>query len=173
MTKTNLVAALASVLMAVGIIAGGTTSAYAKSANEIANTGNATPVQATPVAIDNRIKRMTVPTSQPNKWMDSGNVVWNSAPRWIRDLGLCIRRHESIQAGHYNAENPISTASGAYQFLDGTWVGNNRYTKVNGKRVPQYRHASDAPSWVQDAVFIHAIKHGGIKAWHGTYCPGT
>jgi muramidase (phage lysozyme) len=112
--------------------------------------------------------------TQPNRWMDSGHNVWNAAPRWIRDLGLCIRKHESISAGHYNAENPISTASGAYQFLDGTWQGNAKWTKVNGKYVARgYARASDAPSWVQDAVFIHSIKGGGIKAWHGTWCPGT
>lgn len=177
MTKTNLVGVLLAALVVVGI-ATGTETAYAKSASEIANTGTVvTPVvEVTTVAKENRIKRMgpaKTTKSQPNKWMDSGHAVWQSAPKWIRDLGLCIRKHESIRSGHYNAENPISTASGAYQYLDGTWVGNNKFTKVNGKRVPQYAHASSAPKWVQDAVFIHTIKHGGIKAWHGTHCSGT
>lgn len=181
MTKTNLVGAIVAVaLMTTASLL--PTSAYAKSASEIAKTGTVvSPVKVTAiVAVDNSIK--TAPQSRPtavkaivpNRWKDSGYIdVWHGKPKWIRDLGFCIRKHESIHAGHYRANNPISTASGAYQFLDGTWRGNNKFTKVHGKRVPQYAHASDAPKWVQDAVFIHAIEQGGIHAWYGTWCPGT
>jgi len=109
------------------------------------------------------------PKSQPNRWQDSGASVWEDTPTWIRDLGLCIRRHESLHAGHYNAENPSSTASGAYQFLDGTWRGIAKWVKG----AEGYRRASDAPPMIQDKVFIHSILHGGIHAWNGTWCPGT
>ena len=88
---------------------------------------------------------------------------------------MCIRHHESIRAGHYRARN-ASGAGGAYQFMPSTFAGNARYTVVNGKHIARaYAHTnpSRVPAFIQDAVFIHAIRHGGIKAWHGTWCPGT
>lgn len=111
-----------------------------------------------------------------NAWQDSGHDVWKGTPRWVRDLGRCIRHHESIHAGHYKADNDSSTASGAYQFLQATWDGNAKWTKVVGTYVAR-KYVGVAPSqvppWVQDAVFIHSIKHGGIHNWDGTGCAGT
>lgn len=117
------------------------------------------------------------PVSQPNQWRDSGHLVWDGTPRWIRDVGECIRRHESWNIGMYTAiySGPVSsTASGAYQFLDSTWQGNAKWAKFNGEFVARgYARAYQAPPWVQDTVFIHSVKNGGLKAWRGTGCPGT
>lgn len=108
------------------------------------------------------------------RYMDSGHAVWGKTARWIRELSLCIRRHESINAGHYKARNGQSSAAGAYQMLSAHWLGNARWAKWQGRYVARgYRTASAAPAWVQDVVFIHSIKHGGIKAWKGTGCQGT
>ena len=107
-------------------------------------------------------------------YRDSHHAVWDHTPRWIRDLGKCIRHHESINAGHYRADNPKSTASGAYQMINSTWQGNAKWATWRGDRVARtYKTAASAPRWVQDVVFIHSIRNGGIKAWHGTGCPGT
>jgi len=109
-----------------------------------------------------------------NKWMDSGHAVWSTVSRDVRDLGLCIRRHESINAGHYRSHSGTSSAAGAYQMLDEFWSGNARWAEWKGQRVAaKYKAANHAPAWIQDIVFVHAIKGGGIKAWRGTGCPGT
>lgn len=113
---------------------------------------------------------VSAPTVVQNRWHDSGHPeVWRDVPRWIRDLGLCIRRHESMHSGHYDAKNPASTASGAYQMINSTWRGNARWVSI----ARTYPTAKSAPDHVQDAVFIHSIRHGGIHNWRGTNCPGT
>jgi len=109
------------------------------------------------------------------RYLDSNVAeVWRGATHLERSIWLCIRRHESIEAGHYRAENPVSTASGAGQWLNGTWDGVKKWVKVGGKYVArQYDEAKDAPAWVQDAAFRHVYKHDGLSMWRGTYCPGT
>lgn len=126
----------------------------------------ATAVAAGPVPADRQAQHSSTVT---NQWHDSGTNAWKGVPRWIRNLGMCIRHHESIHAGHYRAKNPTSTASGAYQMLNVFWRGNARHF-ISIKRYPT---AKSAPAWAQDMAFINSITHGGIRAWHGTYCPGT
>lgn len=122
-----------------------------------------------PVAIDMPAQ---TPVSQV-RYQDSNHEIWETVPKWIRELAECIRQHESRH--NYRAENGGphggSSAAGAYQFLQGTWTGNAKWVRI----AKPYAHkpASHAPKYVQDAVFIHSIKHGGIKNWNGTYCPGT
>ncbi len=78
---------------------------------------------------------------------------------------VCVRAHESDTAGGYRAQNPRSSASGAYQFLDSTW----RNVSARAGH-PGYAKASHAPWWVQDAVALHLVNTGGKSAWAGTGC---
>jgi hypothetical protein len=103
-----------------------------------------------------------------NKYQDSGARLWEGVPKWIRELSLCIRKHESLNMGHYHAENPNSTASGAYQMIYSFWNGNAKWVPV-AKRYAN-GPAGNAPAHVQDAVFIHSILNGGVLAWKGTSC---
>ncbi len=75
----------------------------------------------------------------------------------------CVRAHES--KGSYTAQNPRSSASGAYQFLDSTWR-NVSVRSGNGG----YARASHAPWYVQDAVALWLYSNGGRSAWNGTGC---
>lgn len=76
----------------------------------------------------------------------------------------CVIAHES--GGNPRAENPTSTASGLFQFIDGTW-------RHYAQRVPaarKYRHASDAPAAIQWQVALLAVKWNGHGHWSGTGC---
>jgi len=75
----------------------------------------------------------------------------------------CVRRHES--GGNYQAENPVSTASGAYQFLDSTWRTMSARAGHSG-----WGHAASAPPHIQDAVAIYTVDSGWRSAWNGTGC---
>ena len=103
-----------------------------------------------------------------NRYQDSNGEVWKGVPKWIRELSLCIRKHESLNMGHYEAENPNSTASGAYQMIYAFWHGNAKWVPI-AKRYAK-GPAGNAPAHVQDAVFIHSIRNGGVLAWKGTSC---
>lgn len=82
----------------------------------------------------------------------------------------CIRHHESDRGpwphiNGYGAENPSSSASGAYQFLDSTW------RKMSAQAgYPGYARASYAPYYVQDAVILWVYDHGGRSHWAGAGC---
>ncbi|MFM7069788.1 MAG: hypothetical protein ACKOYM_10065 [Actinomycetes bacterium] len=83
---------------------------------------------------------------------------------------VCVRHHESDRGPYphlngYAAKNPISTASGAYQFLNSSW-------RVLSARAgyPGYARAKDAPWYVQDAVALHTFRQGGRGHWNGSGC---
>jgi hypothetical protein len=107
--------------------------------------------------------------AMPNLYQDSGHDAWSNAPKWVRELATCIRKHESRH--DYKAHNATSSAAGAYQFLDGTWQGNAKWTKYRGVYVAaKYKAANHAPAHIQDLVFMHSIEEGGVLNWRGTHC---
>lgn len=75
----------------------------------------------------------------------------------------CVRAHES--KGSYTVQNPRSSASGAYQFLDSTWRNVSASAGFGG-----YARAMHAPWFVQDAVAMWLVNNGGRSAWNGTGC---
>jgi hypothetical protein len=72
---------------------------------------------------------------------------------WVEQVRRCIIRYES--GGNYRAQNPSSSASGAYQFLTSTWAGFGGYSA-----------AKYAPPSVQDKKFYLLFDNGrGRSHW--------
>lgn len=59
-------------------------------------------------------------------------------------------------SGNYLAQNPKSSASGAYQFVDSTWAMASAATGV-----PYYPTAASAPSSVQDINALWLLRYAG------------
>lgn len=83
---------------------------------------------------------------------------------------VCVRAAESDTMGGYVAHNPISTASGAYEYIDSTWRKVAPMAGVHG-----YSRAMQAPPFAQDQVAsftIHAPakQTGGYGNWKGDHC---
>jgi hypothetical protein len=71
----------------------------------------------------------------------------------LSGIAGCIAEYES--GGDPRAENPTTTASGLYQFVDGTWNGYGGYY-----------HAADAPVSVQTERFYQVWDGGnGASQW--------
>jgi Transglycosylase-like domain len=79
-------------------------------------------------------------------------------------LAQLVQHYES--GGNYQAQNPTSTASGAYQFTNATW---RNYATQAGVDTSQYPSAYLAPPAVQDQVFNQAVASNGLNDWT---CPG-
>ena len=86
-----------------------------------------------------------------------------------RQFLACVAQHESH--GNPRAQDPRSTASGRYSFIDSTWLGVAKWAKWDDFYPARpYPKARLAPAWVQDLAALHVVRHGGFHAWHGTGC---
>jgi LAS superfamily LD-carboxypeptidase LdcB len=92
----------------------------------------------------------------------------------MSNLMAALRQQESGSVqGDYKAQNPESSASGAYQFLDGTWKEAAARAGVGG----EYERAMDAPKDIQDQVaqshanYLLKQANGDVNQlsvmWHG------
>jgi TolA-binding protein len=79
--------------------------------------------------------------------------------RQHRSSGWAIPRYIVMceSGGNYRAENPTTTASGAYQILDSTWAA------YGGIKLSGIGHAASAAPWQQDEI-ARRIWNGGAGA---------
>lgn len=93
----------------------------------------------------------------------------------------CIIDRESRNAGVYTAENPVSTASGAYQWLDSSWrtylpwaekAYNVTLVSPEEEARGARQHAAYASPYAQDVVASYALvyKPQNLRPWPYTKC---
>jgi muramidase (phage lysozyme) len=110
--------------------------------------------------------------SRQTKVIEDGLAALDASRRNVQlhPFLTCVRAHESDRSGYphtrgYTAQNPRSSASGAYQFIDSTWR-----TVSAQAGYPGYSKAKYAPWYIQDAVTLHVFNNGGRSHWRGTGC---
>lgn len=91
--------------------------------------------------------------------------VWAKYPAWVQQDALCVVHHESFSSGLWHAQNSSSSASGAYQYLDGTW---RTWLARAGLSGPA--RAVWASPVLQSQVFAYTVTHGGQGNWGPDHC---
>ena len=94
------------------------------------------------------------PPPHPAGWVNFGHGVYGPP------IGLAIRGCES---GHnYTVQNPHSSASGAFQYLDSTW---SAYGYASKYGVSRAMYATPAQ---QDAAFVDTYNRSGTSPWNAS-----
>ena len=91
--------------------------------------------------------------------------VWARYPAWVEVFAKCVSHHESWSPHMWTAQNPSSTASGGFQWLDGSWRTNLARTGLSGPP-----RASQASPVLQASVTAWVIAHHGQWNWNGSHC---
>jgi Transglycosylase-like domain len=162
-----------TVLIVIGLTAGGW-SATRLTAGDSSPSVPTTPEDAQLIEVRDRhaparsprtvATSTTVPVSVPPITSPPDVTAAEPAPAPASSSGRCggelppcyVMRCES--GGDLDAENPRSSASGKWQFIDSTWDGYGGYA-----------HASDAPEHVQDER-ARQVWAGGDGASHWEQC---
>lgn len=116
------------------------------------------------------VKKTVVRTSSSSgcgascQWHKTDSV-WAKYPAWVQTFALCVSHHESWSPHMWTAENPVSTASGGFQWIDGSWRTNMARAGFSGPG-----HAAYASPVLQAEVTAWVITHHGQWNWKGTHC---
>ncbi len=129
-------------------------SASSTSSSTIASSISSTSVESTTTSVaPTTTERLIAPPALPG-WADAGNGV--NVPIVLLAIRCCESRN------NYLATNSKSTASGAYQFLDGTWAGQFGV-----------RRALWATPAQQDMAAVAEWRKNGTRPWNASkHCWG-
>src|SRR5712664_2934123 len=89
------------------------------------------------------------------------------APTAAEAFLLALIRHRE-SGGNYTATNMVSTASGAYQFINSTWAAVAKGSGVG----TTYAHALDAPPVVQDYNALMLLRASGPNSSYSRKASG-
>lgn len=144
--------------------------------------------QPTPTEVRNA--SATVDLRQPDEGAYSKLIVDAAhMPKKHRAFAKCVLRHETGAVLHNkdsreDAKNPISSASGRWQFLDNSWRHGGSHMvrerlrdfdvpKKEAKRIRKHLAATPIrkwDGWFQDVLAVEVIERGGHHHWTGTGC---
>ena len=123
---------------------------------------------------------MMIPREAPASLGMRAVAAASEIPAQWKPFAECVSNRESH--GNPRAQNPVSTAQGKWQFLDGQWrhgAGWNVYSRLRdsgmgrsqARRILTKLHATPIKHWreeYQDAAFVYVIlTPGGWRHWHG------
>ena len=111
----------------------------------------------TPVAVEQEADLPLPPAPAPNPRPQTAPPL---QPTAAQVPPVLHRIAECESGGDWTAENPRSTASGKWQFLDSTW----RSQEASG----DYRRAKHAPPHVQRAAAIELYQAAGTQPWNAS-----
>jgi len=129
----------------------------------------------------------TSPAEQPA--VRSSNIAAARAardiPEHLEDFQACVAQRES--SGRWNAQNPVSSAQGKYQFLDSQWrqggawnvwkrLVRHGYDRSTAKIVRQKLMATPIKRWkpvFQDILFAEVLTSGEGMGWRHWYLAGS
>lgn len=111
-----------------------------------------------PPALEVEPEPTTVPrTTTTVRATQTAPVIHGAMPAVLDRIAGCESGTGPTSPGSYTAQNPRSTASGRYQFIDSTWQG---LTAAAG-----YSRAVYAPPAVQDAGALELYASAGTAPW--------
>jgi hypothetical protein len=145
----------------------------------------ATPVSAPSARSDDDRREWAV--QRPSRGVHARVVVEAATfPRSIRRWAGCVLDRESggtldRRTSGQGARNPVSSASGRWQFLDNSWrrglsfmvrdrLVEHGMPRARAREVRLWlerRHISEWPGILQDIGFLEVVERGGRHHWNG------
>jgi hypothetical protein len=99
-------------------------------------------------------------------------TVWHATYDIPADLAAVVGCIYGTESGNYTEATHPGSGSGAAQYVPTTWRHwFGLWAAATGYSGPTYAYAYLAPWYVQDAVLVFTLRHGGAHNWDPAYGP--